>query len=131
MSWMERDIFPVSWYGRNTQERLRTLGASLRSCVSAFLNLTTLMILVVTTLLVASLYWGTVTWLRDYVESNPPARTVEVAKEDEKAWGMLQLLTAKPVLYVCNVAEADAGVGNSWSSKVAEKAAAEGAGCCD
>ena len=61
------------------------------------------------------------------LEEGRPARTVEVAAEDEKAWRMLQLLTSKPVLYVCNVAEADAGVGNSWSEKVAEKAAAEGA----
>ena len=35
-----------------------------------------------------------------------PARTVAVAAEDARAWRMLQLLTAKPVLYVCNVEEA-------------------------
>ena len=61
------------------------------------------------------------------LEEGRPARTVEIAVEDEKNWRMLQLLTSKPVLYVCNVAEADAGVGNGWSDKVAEKAAAEGA----
>lgn len=61
------------------------------------------------------------------LEDGRPARTVEVAEEDEKAWRMLQLLTSKPVLYVCNVAEADAETGNSWSAKVAEKAEAEGA----
>jgi hypothetical protein len=39
---------------------------------------------------------------------------------------MLQLLTAKPVLYVCNVEEGSAASGNSQSAKVAEMAAAEG-----
>lgn len=39
----------------------------------------------------------------------------------------LQLLTSKPVLYVCNVAEGDAAIGNEHSKLVAEKAASEGA----
>ncbi len=56
-----------------------------------------------------------------------PARSLSVDAEDAKAWGMLQLLTAKPVLYVCNVAEDEAGTGNALSAAVAEKAAAEGA----
>ncbi|EYD72313.1 redox-regulated ATPase YchF [Limimaricola hongkongensis] len=55
-----------------------------------------------------------------------PARMVEVAPEDAKAWKMLQLITAKPVLYVCNVEEASASSGNQHSAKVAEMAAAEG-----
>ena len=55
-----------------------------------------------------------------------PARMVEVADEDSKAWKMLQLITAKPVLYVCNVEEASASGGNEHSAKVAEMAAAEG-----
>lgn len=40
----------------------------------------------------------------------------------------LQLLTSKPVLYVCNVAEADAGTGNALSEAVAKMASAQGAG---
>jgi len=56
-----------------------------------------------------------------------PARTVTVDEDDRKAWATLQLLTAKPVLYVCNVAEADAARGNALSARVAEMAAAEGA----
>ena len=40
---------------------------------------------------------------------------------------MLQLLTSKPVLYVCNVDENSAASGNAFSDRVAEKAAAEGA----
>ena len=60
------------------------------------------------------------------LEEGRPARTVEVDAEDAKAWKMLQLLTTKPVLYVCNVAEEDAAVGNAHSEKVAEMAAAQG-----
>ncbi|MEM9426468.1 MAG: redox-regulated ATPase YchF [Pseudomonadota bacterium] len=61
------------------------------------------------------------------LESGKPARTVEVDAEDAKAWQMLQLLTAKPVLYVCNVAEDEAAEGNAHSARVAEMAASEGA----
>ena len=61
------------------------------------------------------------------LEAGKPARTVTVAEDDLKAWGMLQLLTSKPVLYVCNVEEASAATGNSLSAKMAEKAKAEGA----
>lgn len=62
------------------------------------------------------------------LEGGKPARTITVADEDRKAWDMLQLLTSKPVLFVCNVEEASAASGNSLSAKVAEMAAAQGAG---
>ncbi|MCV6596850.1 MAG: redox-regulated ATPase YchF [Mangrovicoccus sp.] len=62
------------------------------------------------------------------LEDGKPARTVEVSDEDAKAWGMLQLLTTKPVLYVCNVEESAAAEGNAQSARVAEMAAAQGAG---
>ena len=61
------------------------------------------------------------------LESGKPARTVEVDPEDAKAWAMLQLLTSKPILYVCNVSEDDAANGNAHSDRVAKMAAAEGA----
>ncbi len=61
------------------------------------------------------------------LEDGKPARTVEVDDEDLKAWTGLQLLTTKPVLYVCNVDEDEAGEGNAHSAKVAEMAAAQGA----
>ena len=61
------------------------------------------------------------------LEAGQPARSVAVADEDARAWGMLQLLTAKPVLYVCNVAESDAATGNAMTEKVAAMAAAQGA----
>jgi GTP-binding protein YchF len=64
---------------------------------------------------------------RAALEAGRPARTVEVSEEDRKLWQGLQLLTQKPVLYVCNVGEADAATGNAHSARVAAKAAAEGA----
>ncbi|WP_223424417.1 redox-regulated ATPase YchF [Tateyamaria pelophila] len=60
------------------------------------------------------------------LEDGQPARTVDVDAEDEKAWKMLQLLTTKPVLYVCNVGEAEAAEGNALSEAVAAMAAAQG-----
>jgi GTP-binding protein YchF len=56
-----------------------------------------------------------------------PARLVEVKAEERKAFDMLQLLTAKPVLYVCNVDETSAQDGNAHSAKVFARAAEEGA----
>lgn len=61
------------------------------------------------------------------LESGSPARSVSVAEEDAKAWDMLQLLTAKPVLYVCNVDESEAAEGNAHSAAVAAMAAEQGA----
>lgn len=61
------------------------------------------------------------------LEEGKPARMVEVSEEDQKAWRMLQLLTSKPILYVCNVEEASAARGNAQSARVAEMAAAQGA----
>jgi GTP-binding protein YchF len=66
---------------------------------------------------------------REALAAGRPARGVPVAEEDAKAWRMLQLLTAKPVLYVCNVEEAAAAGGNAWSARIAARAATEGAGC--
>jgi ribosome-binding ATPase len=60
------------------------------------------------------------------LEDGRPARLVAVDAEDAKAWKMLQLLTSKPVLYVCNVGEDEAAEGNENSAKVAEMAADEG-----
>ena len=60
------------------------------------------------------------------LEDGKPARLVEVDEDDIRAWKLLQLLTTKPVLYVCNVAESEAAEGNAHSARVAEMAAAEG-----
>jgi GTP-binding protein YchF len=61
------------------------------------------------------------------LEAGRPARTVTVDEEDAKAWAGLQLITTKPVLYVCNVDEAHAASGNEFSDAVARMAEAEGA----
>ncbi len=65
---------------------------------------------------------------RAALEEGRPARTIAVDAEDAKAWRMLQLLTSKPVLYVCNVAEEDAASGNVHAQAVAAMAAAQGNG---
>ncbi|MDX2309231.1 MAG: redox-regulated ATPase YchF [Hyphomicrobium sp.] len=56
-----------------------------------------------------------------------PARTAEITPEERPAFAALQLLTSKPVVYVCNVDEASAAEGNAFSAKVAERAKSEGA----
>ena len=61
------------------------------------------------------------------LEDGQPARTVKLAEEDRRAWRLLQLLTSKPVLYVCNVEEAAAASGNGQSARVAAMAAGQGA----
>ena len=55
-----------------------------------------------------------------------PARRAKVDADDRKAWNMLQLLTAKPVLYVANVDEDSAATGNDYSQRVLDYAAEEG-----
>jgi GTP-binding protein YchF len=57
-----------------------------------------------------------------------PARSVELKPEESKSFNALGLLTAKPVLYVCNVEEASAERGNRFSEEVRARAAEEGAG---
>ena len=63
----------------------------------------------------------------ELLRDGKPARLAEIDPSDQQMWQMLQLLTAKPILYVCNVDEDSAGTGNSFSAKVEERAAAEGA----
>ena len=56
-----------------------------------------------------------------------PARTVQVADEQRALFKGLQLITAKPVLYVCNVEEASAAKGNAQSARIEAFAKAQGA----
>ncbi len=58
-----------------------------------------------------------------------PARLAEIEDDERAAFKALGLLTAKPVLYVCNVGEDAAATGNAYSARVEERARAEGAGC--
>jgi ribosome-binding ATPase len=64
---------------------------------------------------------------KEALEDGRPARSLTIAEDDRKAWRMLALLTAKPVVYVCNVEEANAAEGNALSARVFEMAAAQGA----
>ncbi|SMF46380.1 hypothetical protein SAMN06265365_11541 [Tistlia consotensis] len=57
-----------------------------------------------------------------------PARSVAIDNEQQALFKGLNLLTAKPVLYVANVEEESAATGNALSEAVRAKAAAEGAG---
>jgi GTP-binding protein YchF len=64
----------------------------------------------------------------EVLQEGKPARMVEPKDEEEaRVLAQAQLLTAKPVLYVCNVGEDEAATGNALSQKVAAKAKAEGA----
>ena len=61
------------------------------------------------------------------LEEGKPARMVEVSDEDARAWKNLQLLTTKPILFVCNVDEGSASSGNDHSAAVEAMAAEQGA----
>lgn len=64
------------------------------------------------------------------LEEGKPARIAapsEMEKDAYKQYKMLNLLTSKPVLYVCNVDEESAASGNEFSKKVFEKAKSENA----
>ena len=63
----------------------------------------------------------------EQLNAGKPARAAKVAAEDEKAWRMLQLITSKPALYVCNVDEESAADGNALSARVQGRAAGDGA----
>lgn len=61
------------------------------------------------------------------LQDGQPARTVEISEDDEKNFKMLQLLTSKPLLYVCNVSEDEATNGNAHTKAVEEMARNQGA----
>ena len=67
----------------------------------------------------------------ELLREGKPARMAtaqgRISDEDIKAWEGLNLLTSKPVLYVCNVEEASAATGNEYSKAVEARAKAEGA----
>ncbi|HEV2567663.1 redox-regulated ATPase YchF [Sphingomonas sp.] len=64
----------------------------------------------------------------DLLRDGKPARLTSPKDEEERRhFEQAQMLTSKPVLYVCNVDEGDAAEGNALSARVFEKAKAEGA----
>ncbi len=64
------------------------------------------------------------------LQDGKPARVLlkTISHEDLKILQGLNLLTAHPVLYVCNVAESDAATGNAHTKAVEQMAATQGAG---
>ena len=66
--------------------------------------------------------------LKALLEEGKSVRTYDVENEDEeKLLNQLHLITAKPVLYLCNVDESSASTGNGYSEKVKEAVASENA----
>jgi GTP-binding protein YchF len=62
----------------------------------------------------------------EQLNAGKPARRAKIDADDVKAWKMLQLLTSKPVFYICNVDENSAATGNKFSDAVVAHAKAEG-----
>lgn len=62
-------------------------------------------------------------------EGHPARETVLKDDAEKRQMKLLQLLTSKPVLYVCNVDEGSAAGGNTMSAKVMEMAAKKKAPC--
>ena len=61
------------------------------------------------------------------LESGQSARAVDIDEEEEYLLDDLQLLTAKPVLYVCNVGEEDVKTGNEYVERIRKAVAGENA----
>jgi len=65
--------------------------------------------------------------LRAALNQGTPARVIPVAAEERRELRELQLLTAKPVMYVANVDEAALSADNAYLTSLRERARAEGA----
>jgi len=63
-----------------------------------------------------------------HLSAGHAARTLQLTDEEKKQVATMGLITAKPVLYCCNVGEGDLPNGNAWSDLVRARAAKEGAG---
>lgn len=63
------------------------------------------------------------------LQEGQPARTLDIASDEREIFDQLQLLSAKPVLYVANVEEDNAATGNDYSKRVTEMAEAAGGKC--
>lgn len=63
----------------------------------------------------------------EVLREGKPARLIETTPDEQAAFTALNLLTSKPVLYICNVNEDDAAEGNDATRAVAARAAEEGA----
>lgn len=68
--------------------------------------------------------YGIVKRVYDALQEGKPARTVTPDEAEAKIYKELHLLTSKPVLYVCNVSEAEFAAGGSPLVKLVEERAA-------
>jgi ribosome-binding ATPase len=75
----------------------------------------------------AKILLGVIEKVLPALREGKPARTVKMTDDELPVFKGLQLLTSKPVVYVCNVEEASAANGNAFSARVAAFAKAEGA----
>jgi GTP-binding protein YchF len=66
--------------------------------------------------------------VNSHLQAGKSARTLELSPEERAAVATFGLMTAKPVLYCCNVGEGNLPKGNAWSETVRARAAKEGAG---
>ena len=66
--------------------------------------------------------------LVEHLEQGKSARGLELEEFEEPLMREMQLLTSKPILYVCNVDEGSVVTGNAHVDRVKGVAAAEGAG---
>ena len=62
--------------------------------------------------------YDVLTVYKNHLLSGKSARTAPVAEEDQEYIADIWLLTAKPVMYVCNVAESDVNTGNAYVDRV-------------
>lgn len=60
------------------------------------------------------------------LQEGKPAKTTPLTKEEEVIFPQLQLLTSKPILYVCNVSEQEAAKGNKYTEQVKNYATSKG-----
>ena len=58
----------------------------------------------------------------------PTRKFVDISEEENKLISQFNLITSKPLLYVCNVSESDISNGNELSNKIKERAKMEGSG---
>lgn len=68
-----------------------------------------------------------ITSVHELLSSGKPARLLKISELEKPKLKSLQLLTSKPVLYICNVSEEDAITGNKYSNSVQEIANKEDA----
>jgi GTP-binding protein YchF len=71
--------------------------------------------------------YDVLTVYKNHLLTGKSARTAPVAEEDKEYIEDIWLLTAKPVMYVCNVDEGSVTAGNAYVERVKEVAKEEGA----